>query len=77
MTKIKDVTTLVKTKFVGLYDVEYENKNSDIRHWMVASRKDEKNLKEIYINYKEDKIDAVVIAAYHKSEKEVSTYKTI
>lgn len=75
MTKIKDVTTLVKTKFVGLYDVEYENKNNDIRHWMVASRKDENNLKEIYINDKEDKIDAVVIAAYHKSEKKLVLIK--
>ncbi len=75
MTKIKDVTTLVKTKFVGLYDVEYENKNNDKRHWMVASRKDENNLKEIYINDKEDKIDAVVIAAYHKSEKKLVLIK--
>lgn len=75
MTKIKDVTTLVKTKFVGLYDVEYENKNNDKRHWMVASRKDENNLKEIYMNDKEDKIDAVVIAAYHKSEKKLVLIK--
>lgn len=75
MTKIKDVTTLVKTKFVGLYDVEYENKNNDTRHWMVASRKDENNLKEIYMNDKEDKIDAVVIAAYHKSEKKLVLIK--
>lgn len=75
MTKIKDVTTLVKTKFVGLYDVEYENKNNDKRHWMVASRKDENNLKEIYMKDKEDKIDAVVIAAYHKSEKKLVLIK--
>ncbi|WP_195937987.1 NUDIX hydrolase [Romboutsia sp. 1001713B170131_170501_G6] len=75
MTKIKDVSTLVKTKFVGLYDVKYENKNNDTRHWMVASRKDENNLKEIYMNDKEDKIDAVVIAAYHKSEKKLVLIK--
>lgn len=75
MTKIKDVTTLVKTKFVGLYDVEYENKNNDTRHWMVASRKDENNLKEIYMNDKEDKIDAVVIAAYHKNERKLVLIK--
>ncbi|HSQ87824.1 NUDIX hydrolase [Romboutsia sp.] len=74
-SKIKDVKPLVQTKFVGLYDVEYKNKNNDDKHWMVASRKNEKELKEIYLQGKEDKIDAVVIAALHKSENKLVLIK--
>ncbi|MGL4911036.1 MAG: NUDIX hydrolase [Romboutsia sp.] len=74
-TKIKDVKPLVKTKFVGLYDVEYKNKKDEDRHWMVASRKDEDELKKIYLENKEDKIDAVVIAALHKSENKLVLIK--
>lgn len=74
-TKIKDVSPLVKTKFVGLYDVKYLNKNNDTRHWMVASRKDENKLKEMYLENKEDKIDAVVIAAFHTTEKKLVLIK--
>lgn len=74
-TKIKNVKPLVKTKFVGLYDVEYKNKNNEDRHWMVASRKDEEKLKKIYLEGKQDKIDAVVIAALHKSENKLVLIK--
>ncbi|CEH35023.1 NUDIX hydrolase [Romboutsia lituseburensis] len=73
--KIKDVKTLVKTKFVGLYDVEYKNKQNEDRHWMVASRKSEDELKEVYLEGKEDKIDAVVIAAFHESENKLVLIK--
>lgn len=73
--KIKDVKTLVKTKFVGLYDVEYKNKQNEDRHWMVASRKSEDELKEVYLELKEDKIDAVVIAAFHESENKLVLIK--
>ncbi len=70
-SKIKNVKTLIETKFVGLYDVKYNNKNNDERHWMVASRKGEKELSEIYLENKEDKIDAVVICALHKDENKL------
>lgn len=73
--KIKDVKTLVKTKFVGLYDVEYKNKQNKDRNWIVASRKNEDELKEVYLEGKEDKIDAVVIAAFHESEKKLVLIK--
>lgn len=73
--KIKDVKTLVKTKFVGLYDVEYKNKQNEDRHWMVASRKSEDELKKIYLEEKDDKIDAVVIAAFHESENKLVLIK--
>lgn len=66
-TKIQEIKPLVETKFVGLFEVSYKNKIGDDRTWMVASRKSKNELSEIYLNNKEDKIDAVVIAAYHKS----------
>lgn len=65
-SKIKKVKSLVETKFVSLYDVEYENKLGQNKHWMVSSRKDKDELEKIYLENKEDKIDAVVICAYHK-----------
>lgn len=70
-TKIKDIKTLVKTKFVSLYDVEYKNKNNDDKYWTVASRKSEEDLREVYLNNKEDNVDAVVICALHKSENKL------
>lgn len=74
-TKIKKVSPLVETKFVGLYDVEYKNKKNEDKHWMVASRKNKEELKKIYLENKEDKIDAVVIAALHKSTNKLVLIK--
>ena len=68
---IKKIKTLVETKFVSLYDVEYENKLGNTKHWMVSSRKNKNELEQIYLEYKEDKIDAVVICAYHKTLKKI------
>lgn len=73
--KIKNVNSLVETKFIGLYDVEYKNKKDEDRHWMVASRKNKSELEKIYLNNKEDKVDAVVIAAFHKSENKLVIIK--
>ncbi|WP_147568502.1 NUDIX hydrolase [[Clostridium] dakarense] len=42
---------------------------------MVASRKNEEELKEVYLKNKEDKIDAVVICALHKSENKLVIIK--
>ena len=70
-SKIKKIKTLVETKFVSLYDVEYENKLGNTKHWMVSSRKNKNELEQIYLENKEDKIDAVVICAYHKTLKKI------
>ncbi|MHC1682112.1 MAG: NUDIX hydrolase [Clostridiaceae bacterium] len=69
--RIKKVTTLSETKFLSLYNVEYENKKGDTKHWTVASRKDFKTLQDQYFNGKEEKIDAVVITALHKESKKI------
>ena len=70
-SRIKGINTLSKTKFVSLYDVAYENKLGKEKHWTVSSRKSKEELEQIYLQNKEDKIDAVVICAYHKSEKKL------
>ena len=70
-TKIQGLKSLVETKFISLYDVEYENKKGEKKHWMVSSRKSKEELEKIYLENKDDKIDAVVICALHKSEKKL------
>ena len=70
-SRIKSVEPLAKTKFVSLYDVAYENKLGKEKHWTVSSRKSKEELEQIYLQNKEDKIDAVVICAYHKTEKKL------
>lgn len=74
-SKIRKISTLVQTDFVGLFDVEYTNKNNENKHWMVASRKNEEELNEIYLEDKKDKIDAVVICALHKKQNKLVIIK--
>ena len=74
-SKITKVNPVVVTDFVGLDDVEYKNKENQDRHWMVASRKEKSELEQIYLENKEDKIDAVVIAALHKEENKLVVIK--
>ena len=66
MSKINSIKPLCETKFVGLYEVNYTNKNGQSKEWTVASRKSEEALNDIYLKNKEDNIDAVIICAYHK-----------
>ena len=69
--KIKNVNTLVETDFVSLYEVEYKNKKGQEKHWMVSSRKSKEELEKIYLENKEDKVDAVVICALHKTQNKL------
>lgn len=69
--RIKKLTTLSETKFLSLYDVEYENKKGNVKHWTVASRKDFNTLEGQYLSSKEEKIDAVVITALHIETKKL------
>ena len=74
-TKITKINPLVETKFMGLYDIEYKNKQNQNRNWTVASRKNKEQLEQSYLQNKEDKIDAVVIAALHKEENKLVVIK--
>lgn len=74
-SKITNVKTLSKTNYVSLYDVEFKNKVGNKKHWMVASRKSEEYLKDLYLNNKKDKPDAVVLIAIHKESKKLVLLK--
>ena len=74
-TKIKEVEVLAKTKFLSLYNAKYENKNGKERSWTIASRKGNDVLTETLIQGKEDKVDAVVIVAFHKRENKLVLVK--
>lgn len=67
--RIKKLTTLSETKFLSLYDAEYENKKGSAKHWTIASRKNLDTLKAQYFEGKAETIDAVIIAALHEESK--------
>ena len=70
-SRIKSLTSLTETRFLSLYDAEYENKKGTKKHWTIASRKDFKTLKLQLLEEKEDVIDAVIIAALHMPSKKL------
>jgi len=67
--KLKKLTPMAESKFLSLYDAEYENRKGMEKHWIIASRKDYNTLNSQYFGDKEDTIDAVIIAALHKETK--------
>ncbi|MEW9079701.1 NUDIX hydrolase [Terrisporobacter glycolicus] len=75
MNRIKNITSLVETKFISLYNVKYLNKNNEEKNWTVASRKKKEVLEGIYLQNKKDKVDAVIICAYHKESEKLVVIK--
>jgi ADP-ribose pyrophosphatase len=73
--KIKKLNPIAETKFISLYDAEYVNKNGDLKHWTIASRKNKEALNAQYLEGKNEKIDAVVIAALHKPSNRIVMVK--
>jgi ADP-ribose pyrophosphatase len=74
-SKLKKISPLAETKFLSLYDAEYTNKMGDLKHWIITSRKNKETLNAQMFDGKEEKIDAVVIAAMHKSLKKLVLVK--
>lgn len=72
---IKTLKPLVETKFLSLYDAEYENRKGKTNHWMIASRKDYDTLKTQYLKQGEEKTDAVVIVALHRETQKLVLIK--
>ena len=68
MSKVKNIKTLSKTKYLSLYSADYINKKGNIKNWTIASRKDIETIENKFFNGEEDKIDAVVIVAKHVDE---------
>lgn len=75
MGRIKDITSLVETKFISLYNVKYLNKSNKEKSWTVASRKKKEVLEGIYFDNEKDKVDAVIICAYHKDSEKLVIIK--
>lgn len=73
--KVTNITTLVETKFLKLYEAEYENKVGNTRTWTIASRKDKDTIQKHFFEKKEDNVDAVIIAAFHKEKKKLVIIK--
>lgn len=75
MSRVKEITSLMETKFISLYNVKYLNKNNKEKNWTVASRKKKDILEGIYFENKKDKVDAVIICAYHKDSGKIVIIK--
>lgn len=73
--RIKQVMTIAKSKFLGLYEVGYENKNGEDRTWIVASRKPEDQLSQILRKEMPMRSDAVVLVPYHTEAKKLVLIK--
>ena len=73
--KVKTLKCLNKTKFLSFYKAEYENKKGNNKTWMIATRKKEDEINDIFFNNKKDKDDAVVICALHKSSNKLVMIK--
>lgn len=69
--KVTKVKSLVETRYLSLYEAEYENKVGNKRTWTIASRKDNNTLQKQFFENKEDTADGVIIAAYHKDKKKL------
>lgn len=69
--KVQNLETLSQTKFLSLYNANYINKGGNKKTWTIATRKSKEELEDQFFNGKEDKVDAVVILAYHKDEKKL------
>ena len=68
MSKVKNIKTLSKNKYLSLYSADYTNKKGNLKNWIIASRKSLEDIENKFFNNEEDKIDAVVIIAKHVDE---------
>lgn len=73
--RIKNIIPLAGTKFLSLYDAEYINKKGNVKHWMIASRKDIKTLNGQLFEGKKEKIDAVAIVAINRDLRKLVLVK--
>lgn len=74
-TKVNSVKALATTKFLSLYEAEYINKDGNIKHWTMASRKSEDELNAQLLKGEKENIDAVVIAAIYKDSEKLVLIK--
>lgn len=73
--KIKHLSAIAKTKFLGLFEVTYYNKYNHEKKWIVASRKSEAQLERILKKEIPVRSDAVVLVPYHETLKKLVLIK--
>jgi len=66
-SKIKNLSLMAGSKYLSLYSCDYINKAGNIKNWTIASRKGLPALKEQFEGSREEKVDAVIMAAIHKA----------
>ncbi|MGM9934997.1 MAG: NUDIX hydrolase [Clostridium sp.] len=74
-SKVTNLKALTKTRFLSMYEAEYENKVGNKKSWMIATRKSEEFLNDKFFKNKKDEDDAVVIAAFHKPTNKIVLVK--
>lgn len=73
--KIKQLSAIAKTKFLGLFEVTYLNKYNKEKKWIVASRKSEAQLEGILKKEIPVRSDAVVLVPYHEATQKLVLIK--
>lgn len=74
-SKITKLNTLIQTKFLSMYEAEYENRVGNKKSWMISTRKSRETLEGKFFKDKKDDDDAVVIAALHKPSNKLVLVK--
>ncbi len=74
-SKVTNLKALTKTRFLSMYEAEYENRVGNKKSWMNATRKSEEFLNDKFFKNKKDEDDAVVIAAFHKPTNKIVLVK--
>ncbi|MEE0451871.1 NUDIX hydrolase [Peptacetobacter sp.] len=66
--KVKKLTPIRKSKYLSMYEMKYESKDKSEKSWMLATRKSEEELNNMYFGDGNDRDDAVVMVPYHIEE---------
>ena len=74
--RIQGIVPLAQTPFLNLYDVTYTNKVNALKHWTVASRRNQRHFSEKLLKQTHElQSDAVIIIAYHEEEEKLVLIK--
>ena len=47
--KVKKLTPIRKSKYLSMYEMKYESKDKSEKTWMLATRKSEEELNDMYL----------------------------
>ena len=52
MSKVKNIKTLSKNKYLSLYSADYTNKKGNLKNWIIASRKSLEDIENLAKEFK-------------------------